>query len=212
MKLHGISLKRHVIPIRPFMIILMAVLMVFFAGAAFSSPQGEHATKGEEHAAHATKGWVATDTYKLMNFLVLAIGLFYLLRKPAASSLSARISGIKNQLDDLESKKREAEKKLTAYDEKLSRLDKEAEKIVEDYVRQGNEAKARIIKEAEEAAERIKEQARRNIDYELERAKSKLRGEIVEEALLKAEEIIKSKITIEDQDRLVDEYLEKVVA
>ncbi len=212
MKFHGISLKRHVIPIRPVMIIAMVLLMFFFGGAAFSSHEEEHATKGEEHAAHATKGWVATDTYKFMNFLVLAVGLFYLLRKPAASSLNARISGIKNQLDDLESKKKEAEKKLAAYDEKLSRLDEEAKNIADEYVRQGNEAKARIIKEAEAAAERIKEQARRNIEYEMERAKSKLRGEIAEKALLKAEEIIKSKITIEDQDRLVDEYLEKVVA
>ncbi len=35
---------------------------------------------------------------------------------------------------------------------------------------------------------------------------------ILEKALLKAEEIIQERITDEDQDRLVDEYLEKVVA
>jgi F-type H+-transporting ATPase subunit b len=34
----------------------------------------------------------------------------------------------------------------------------------------------------------------------------------VEKALVKAEAIIKEKINSEDQDKLVDEYLEKVVA
>ena len=43
-------------------------------------------------------------------------------------------------------------------------------------------------------------------------AKIKLQADILEKALVKAEEIIQERITAEDQDRLVDEYLEKVVA
>jgi len=39
-----------------------------------------------------------------------------------------------------------------------------------------------------------------------------LKEEILQVALVKAEEIIKAKISSEDQDRLVDDYLEKVVA
>ena len=35
---------------------------------------------------------------------------------------------------------------------------------------------------------------------------------MLEKALIKAEELIKEKIAAEDQDKLVDEYLEKVVA
>ncbi|MCK4467949.1 MAG: hypothetical protein KAU60_06310, partial [Desulfobacterales bacterium] len=61
-------------------------------------------------------------------------------------------------------------------------------------------------------AVKLEEQAKRNIEHEFKQAKSKLQEEISEKALLKAEEIIKSTITTEDQDRLVDEYLEKVVA
>jgi len=39
-----------------------------------------------------------------------------------------------------------------------------------------------------------------------------LQEEIIQKALVKAEEIIKARITDDDQNRLVDEYLEKVVA
>jgi F-type H+-transporting ATPase subunit b len=115
-------------------------------------------------------------------------------------------------LEDLEARKEDAEKKLAEYNERLSQLEKEAETIVEDYIKQGNEAKARILKEAESSAEKLKSQARRNIEYEFEQAKLKLQQEIFETSLEKAEELIKNKFSEDDQDRIVDEYLKKVVA
>ncbi len=129
-----------------------------------------------------------------------------------AQALNGRIKGIKDQLDDLESKKSEAEKKLAEYNEKLSLLDKEAERIIAEYVKQGQEAKIRILEKAELEAKKLEDQAGRNIENELKQAKSKLQEEIFEKALIKAEEIIKSRITNEDQDKLIDEYLNKVVA
>ena len=159
-----------------------------------------------------TKGWVSTDTFRVMNFTVLAVALFFVLRKPLSQALGSRIKGIKEQLDDLEAQKAEAEKKLAEYNQQLAQLEKEAEKIVEDYVRQGNEAKARILKEAEASAEKLQVQARRNIEHEFTQAKLELQKEIFEKSLVKAEEIIRSKFTGEDQDRIVDDYLKKVVA
>jgi F-type H+-transporting ATPase subunit b len=159
-----------------------------------------------------TKGWVSTDTFRVMNFTVLAVALFFVLRKPLSQALSSRIKGIKEQLGELEAQKAEAEKKLAEYNQKLSQLEKEAEKIVDDYVRQGNEAKARILKEAEASAEKLQVQARRNIEHEFAQAKLELQKEIFEKSLVKAEEIIRSKFSGKDQDRIVDDYLKKVVA
>jgi F-type H+-transporting ATPase subunit b len=159
-----------------------------------------------------TKGWVSTDTFRVMNFTVLAVALFFVLRKPLSQALSSRIKGIKEQLDELEAQKAEAEKKLAEYNQKLAQLEKEAEKIVDDYVRQGNEAKARILKEAEASAEKLQVQARRNIEHEFAQAKLELQKEIFEKSLVKAEEIIRSKFSGKDQDRIVDDYLKKVVA
>jgi F-type H+-transporting ATPase subunit b len=147
-----------------------------------------------------------------MNFAVLAIVLVYLLRKPLSQALSSRIKVIKDELEDLEARKDGAEKKLAEYNEKLAQLENEAETIVEDYIKQGHEAKERILKEAESSAEKLKTQARRNIEYEFEQAKLKLQAEIFETSLEKAEDIIKIKFSEDDQDRIVDEYLKKVVA
>ncbi|MBW2412495.1 MAG: ATP synthase F0 subunit B, partial [Deltaproteobacteria bacterium] len=97
--------------------------------------------------AASGKGWVETDWFRVLNFAVLVVALFFILRKPMSTALSSRIDGIKKQLADLEAQKEAAEKKLAEYSDKLSELEKEAEHIVADYVKQGNEAKARILKE-----------------------------------------------------------------
>ena len=199
MKIPGISssMKRNSI-----ILFIVTALLFFFVGVALGSSGGEH----------GTKGWVATDTYRVMNFAVLFLGLFFLLRKPVSQFFGARIKGIEDQLSELETKKKDAEQKLEEYTQKLAQLDQEGKKVVDDYIRQGNEAKERILKEAESVADKLKEQALRNIDYEINQAKLRLQEEVLGKAIVKAEEIIKNEITIEDHDRLVDEYLKKVVA
>ena len=205
MNISGISMKSKLITIRLLMVCVVMVLILSFSGIAIgSSEEGQ----GETEA----KRWNATDTYRVMNFVVLALALFFLLRKPASQALGARIKGIKGQLEELEERKKDAEKELAEYNEKLSLLDQEAGKIVQSYIKQGNEAKARILKEAKSAAQKLEEQAKRSIEHEFKRAKLELQEDILEKSLLKAEEIIKYKITTEDQKKQIDEYLEKVVA
>jgi F-type H+-transporting ATPase subunit b len=182
---------------------LIFLLVLLFAGVSFASSGGEE---------HGGKGWVATDTYRVMNFAVLAIALFFVLKKPATQALNARISSIENQLKELDERKSEAEKKLAEYNEKLATLDQEAGKIVQTYIKQGEEAKTRILEEAKAAAVKLEEQAQRNIEHEFKQAKIALQQDILEKAIGKAEEIITEKITDEDQDRLIGEYLDKVVA
>jgi len=194
--------KRQMISKGSILLVIMIMLFLCFTGISFAS---------SEHESES-KGWAATDTYKVMNFAVLAIGLFLLLKKPVSQALDSRIKGIKDQLDELEEKKKAAENQLAEYNKKFSNLEKEAEKLIEDYIRQGNEAKARIIEEAKLSAEKLEEQALRNIEHEFKRAELELRQEILEKALQKSEQIIISKITAKDQEKLVDEYLDKVVA
>jgi len=181
---------------------LLVLLFLFSAVGAFASSD-------EQHGA---KGWVSTDTYRVMNFAVLAVGLFFILRKPVSQALRDRIKGIETQLGELEEKKRSAEKSLAEYSARLSLLDQEAEKIINGYIKQGEEAKARILEEAKISAQKFEEQARRNIEQEFKKARLALQEDIFEKAITKAEEIIKTRITGEDQDRLIDEYLDKVVA
>jgi len=187
-------------------VLVIAALLLFGGTAVYAS------SEGGGHGDTGAKGWVATDTYRVMNFAVLAIGLFLVLKKPVSQALNGRIQGIKEQLVDLEEKKKAAEAKLVEYDAKMETLDQEAQALLDEYAKQGEAAKARILEEAETAAEKLKEQASKNIEAEFAQAKAELKAEIVEKALAKAEAIIKEKINSDDQDKLVDEYLDKVVA
>ncbi len=226
MKILCFSSRHRMRAIQFFLPLVLAVLLVFSVGTAISA-SGEHesaaeaihnsAAEAEEAVEHAEggahgKGWVATDTYRLLHFIVLAGGLFFLLKKPVAQALDARVKGIEEQLSDLETQKKEAERKLAEYNQKFAQLEKESENIVAEYVRQGEEAKARILKEAESAADKMKAQAQKNIESEIQRAKVQLQQEILDQALAKAEALIKEKINTDDQEKLVDEYLAKVVA
>ena len=203
-----------------FAVAILTMLILTGAGVAIAASGGGHGDTADTHgeAAHGEEqgeahggGWTKYDTYRVMNFAVLFIGLFLLLRKPLSKALNARIEGIKAQLEELEAKKRAAENELAGYNEKLAMLDQEAEKIVAEYIQQGEDARDRILKEAESAAEKLEAQAQKNIEHEIAKAKQQLQQDVIAKALEKAEDLIKSKITADDQNRLVDEYLEKVV-
>jgi F-type H+-transporting ATPase subunit b len=209
MKKSRVFIRRRGIKILSF--VLAALLVLCVTGIAMSASEGGHEEgHGDGHAA--TKGWVPTDTYRVMNFSVLAIALFFLLKKPVSNALSGRIEGIREQLSSLEAQKDAAQKEVAEYTQKLSLLEEEAQKIIAEYEKQGEDAKAKILKEAEAAAQKLEEQAKRHIEYEFKQAKMKLQEEIFEKSLVKAEEVIKTHISETDQDRLVDEYLQKVVA
>jgi len=203
--------KNRWVKIGSWMMVVIAALLFCSVIPALGSSETGQGAEGAHGDAHGTKGWEATDTYRVMNFLVLAVALVFLLRKPLKQALNNRISGIQGQLEELEEKKRKAEAKLAEYDAKLASLDKEAEDIVAEYIRQGEEAKGRILKEAEAASEKLEAQAKRNIQSEFKQANENLHRDVLEKALVKAESLIKEKITGKDQENLVDDYLKKVV-
>jgi F-type H+-transporting ATPase subunit b len=186
--------------------VALAGLGIVFLCIAFGTAAIASAEDG------GSTGWGKMDWFRLMNFALLVVLLVFFLRKPISEALSSRIKNIQEQLESLESQKAEAEKQLAKYNDKLSELESEAQKIVEDYIKQGKEAKAKILKEAEAVAQKLQAQARRNIEQEFDKARQELQREVLEKSLAKAEQTLKKGITNQDQDKLVDEYLKKVVA
>ncbi len=186
-------------------LVSFAALLVCFGTFAWA------AGGGGEHGEQVAK-WHSIDTYKVLNFGLLVAVLFLLAKKPVKEFFQSRRKGIEDELTDLEKKKKNAEKELAEYESRLKNLNEESNRILDDYVRQGEEAKRRIIAEAQEQATKLEELAKRNIEQEFKAAKTALKNEIVEKAVAEAETLVKQSIASEDQDRLVDEYLKKVVA
>lgn len=197
------------------MIAIMAfVLMVVGAGGTIWASSGETPHGSAEEGAHgADHGlhWQSTDWARILNFVILAGALFLVLRKPASRALNNRIKNIKEELADLETRKAATEKQLAEYNDQLALMEKKAEMIIAQYIQQGEDAKARILKEAQATVEKLREQAKKNIEFEFKQTKQQLQADILKRALAKAEKLIVERISDEDQGRLVDEYLDKVV-
>jgi len=181
---------------------IVTVLVAGAGSVAWASAAG-----GEVH-----NSWLQIDTWKVLNFGILAIAGFFIAKKPVAAFFSSRKREIAEELSSLEEKRAAAEKKLAEYQAKFKNLDQESKLIVEDYIKQGEEAKQRILAEAAAQADKLEDMAKRTIEQEFKAAKAALQQEIVALAMEQAEAVIKESISSEDQDNLVDQYLKKVVA
>ena len=148
---------------------------------------------------------------RLFNFAVMVGVLVYLLKKPLKGFFASRTESIRKSLSDLEGKKREAEERCAEYKAKLAALDKETERIVAEYIEEGETAKSKIIAQAEQQAEYIKHQARTAIDQEIRAAREALQQEVADLSTAAAEEVLKQHIGVEDQERLIQEFTTKVV-
>lgn len=149
--------------------------------------------------------------WRCLNFAVLFIGLYILLKKPIAQFFSGRVDNISQTFAEFEEKKAKAEATFKALEGKLANLEAERENILAEYVKAGEEEKAKIIAQAHITAERIKSMAQVTIAQEISQAKAQLMAEVAGMAAAMAEDLVKKHINDEDQDRLVEEYLTKVV-
>lgn len=180
--------------------VLAALLPLALAGLAWAAGDSQHGG-----GIPPEKWWDLL--YRTLNFAGLVAILVYFLRKPIASGLASRREGIRDQLDALESRKAEAEQMYREAEARLARLDQEVESIISEAVQQGETEKARIVAEAERAAVDIRKQADMAVAHELAAAKSRLKAEVAEQAVLLAEELIKKNIQAADHGRLVEASL-----
>lgn len=164
------------------------------------------AAEGAEHGLN----W-SDLLLRCVNFAILVAVLYKLLKRPIVNYFSTRRRNIQQLLEEMERRKEEAERKCAEYKAKLALLDQEVEKIVKEYVEQGERERAKIVEAAQRQAEYIKQQAQLAIQQEMKAAKEALRAEVAELTVKAAEDILRDRIEDEDQTRLVEEFMIKVV-
>ena len=199
----------------------LLVLALLIGGASLVSAASEagpdasvHDGGGQDDAGEhggVDSGKVKDLIYRAMNFIALFLVLFLVLRKPAGQFFSNRRDNIAQTLADFEQKKSEAEARFRELETKLNALDQERQQIIAEYIKDGEEEKAKIIANAHDLAERIQKQAEVSIAHEIQMAKADLMRDIAEMSASMAEELIRNNIDDQDQQRLVKEYLTKVV-
>ncbi|MBI5675558.1 MAG: F0F1 ATP synthase subunit B [Nitrospirae bacterium] len=181
--------------------ILTIFVNLILVASAFAFSGGGHE---EQH--FTWKDWL----WPIVNFAILFGVLFYFGRKPVREFLQKRTELIEKSIKEAEEAKALSRRTLDEVQAKLKNTDSEINKILENSKQAGEREKAALIAEGEHIKERIIEQAKSNIDFELEKAKKAIKTEAALMALELAEKQIKEKLGQKEQEGLFDEYIKKL--
>ena len=182
--------------------VMTALGIVLVAAVAWAAGGGEEV----DH-----KAMFIDFAWRILNFVILLYILYKLMWKKMKSFFAGRREGIQASLEEAEVVKADAEKKFKEYDEKIKKAEEEIQGISAMIKDQGEEEKKRIIADAERASVKMKEDAKARMEQELKKAKNELRLEASELAVQMAEDILKKKVTKEDHEGMVREYLDRMV-
>ncbi len=179
----------------PLLIFSVAVATYAFAAGA---PEGEGVPIWKEYM------------WKIINFGILVIVLVKFAKKPLQDFLRKRTELIEKTLNEAKEAKDAALKALKEAEERLKTKDAEVAAIVAAAKKAGEQERDRIIEEGGKLKEKILEQAKTNIEYELKHAKESIKAEAVELAMELAEKKLKDTLTKPEQEKLLDESLVKI--
>jgi F-type H+-transporting ATPase subunit b len=182
------------------MVIVGCVLLSGFALAA-----------GEEGHGQDRSGDLKDLLYRFMNFALLVIILFVALKKVGIKQFFlSRTEEIKKKLEELRRGKEQAEQKYRDLEKRLQDFEGKKREIIEQFKAEGRAEKEKIVDEARSRVNQILEQAEATVQQEIQAARDRLKAEVLTLATRQAEEIIAREMTEKDQDRLVDDFIERV--
>jgi len=181
---------------------IIAQALCVLAGAGLAHASGG----GEEHGLP----W-GNYIYRVIN-LIVVVGLIWKFAGAKIKDLfKGRRSQIKRELDELEVRQADAEKKLKEVERSIANLEQEKQLILDEARRQGEDLKQAILGNAGREAELITAQARKSAEHEAKAARDSLRNEMADLIVAAATKIVQEKLSEKDHEKLVDDYLTKVV-
>lgn len=166
----------------------------------------------EPDILYRPKGMPVPFLANLINFAVVVFLGFKYGRKPLVEGLAKRKTDLMREIDEAARVKEAAEERLDEYQEKLDKLDDELVRIGKDYTEQGERDHERILREAKERRVRMVKDAQLLLEQESKAQRAALTEGTVVRAAQAAEQLVKARLSGEDQSRLADEFLKDMAA
>lgn len=149
----------------------------------------------------------------VMVWVTLLI-LFKLLEKlaygPITKFIEDRKSKIESDIDEAKTLNAEAQETKEKYEAKMAEAREESQRILSDARARGEELKNEILSEARGEADVIKTRARKEIEREKAAAFESVKSETGDMALLIASRIMEQEMDVENQEGLVDKFINEV--
>ncbi|WP_404455848.1 F0F1 ATP synthase subunit B [Virgibacillus necropolis] len=147
---------------------------------------------------------------QLFCFIILLALLKKFAWGPIMGMMQKREEYVSNEIELAEQNRAEAERASKEAAEQLRQTKEEAQKIVEDAKHIGVKQEQEIIESARKEADRIKVSAQEEIRNEKERAIQALQDKVASLSVLIASKVIEKEISAEDQEKLINEYIQEV--
>src|SRR3954447_12702896 len=165
--------------------------------------------------AASSGSFLVSPNIGLMIWTLLVFGIsLWILGKYAfpriSEALEKRQRAIEESIDASERTRREADKLLQEYRERLAEARNQAEEIVTRARKTGETAEAEIVAEARSKREEMMEQTRREIEAETRRAIQQIRSEVADLTVAATEKVTRKSLDTDDQRRLVEEALSEL--
>jgi F0F1-type ATP synthase membrane subunit b/b' len=173
-------------------------------GLPAEAGHGEAAEAGEEH------GMLSALLWPTVNFLILAGGLYWFLAPALRTYLTDRHESIRKDLVEAANVRAAAAAELAEIDRKLQALPSELEALKRRGAEEIAAEEHRISAMAAAERDRLLEQTRREIEFQVRLAKRELVEHAADLSVQLASDRIQKSMTPADQDRLVDRYLNQV--
>ncbi len=145
-----------------------------------------------------------------ISFILVLIILGKSTWKIIIKGLNARAEKIQDDLKEAEKIRETAKKSLAAYREQIDNAKTEASSIIENARVEANRVREKIISNAREEAEANKNKIMLEIDRAKEEVTNNVRKQTVDIAVVMAETILRRNITKEDNQALIDEFINNV--
>ncbi|HXY54103.1 MAG TPA: ATP synthase F0 subunit B [Nitrospirota bacterium] len=147
---------------------------------------------------------------RLVNFGIIAAIVIYFTRKPIRDFFKNRSVEIAKAMQESKEARERAIAALEAMERKIKDVEAETNKLIAEAQSRGEKDRQAIIEEGKKVVADIQAQVKQGIDIEVQKAKNEL---AVEASLLSidlAEGRIKEKISSQDHERIVKEYIAKM--
>ncbi len=144
---------------------------------------------------------------QIISFLIVLWVLKRYAWKPLLTVLEDREKKIQTEFDTIDNQKKENERLLQLYQEKLQNADKE----IKELLKEGRESGLKLAKEIEDKAtgeaKKIIAQTKEEVQKEIVKAKSQLKEEMVKITLMATEKVMKEQMNSDKQKTLVEEFI-----
>lgn len=171
----------------------------------------EGAAKGAEHhekTYFGIPGWIL----KLANMILFVSVLAYFVGGPVKRAFAARSEAIRLAADEARERREKADRMASDIQARLAAIEAEVRAIHERAQAEGERQKRELITAAEAESQKILTAARTEVDNRLKHARTELTEFAGQLASERAEQILREKITEQDQKKLFHDSLREVGA